>query len=56
MTDDKEQIQSLYVAMYKAMMAKDTLALTKEDIAFLEEPYKAHEIVGALARTDSNGI
>ena len=27
MTDDKEQIQSLYVAMYKAMMAKDTLAL-----------------------------
>lgn len=32
------------------------LALTKEDIAFLEEPYKAHEIVGALARTDSNGI
>lgn len=29
MTDDKEQIQSLYVAMYKAMMAKDTLALGK---------------------------
>jgi aryl-alcohol dehydrogenase-like predicted oxidoreductase len=23
--------------------------LTEEDIAFLEEPYKAHEIVGALA-------
>ena len=29
MTDDKEQIQILYVAMYKAMMAKDTLALGK---------------------------
>ena len=77
MTDDKEQIQSLYGAMYEAMMAKGVaapivgatkvphfdaavravdLALTKEDIAFLEEPYKAHEIVGALARTDSNGI
>jgi aryl-alcohol dehydrogenase-like predicted oxidoreductase len=23
--------------------------LTEEDIAFLEEPYRAHEIVGALA-------
>jgi hypothetical protein len=23
--------------------------LTEEDMAFLEEPYKAHEIVGALA-------
>lgn len=32
------------------------LTLSSEDIAFLEEPYKAHEIVGALARTDSNGI
>lgn len=29
MTDDKEQIQGLYEAMYKAMMAKDTLALGK---------------------------
>ncbi len=26
---DKEQIQSLYVAMYKAMMVKDTVALGK---------------------------
>jgi diketogulonate reductase-like aldo/keto reductase len=38
-----------------AVRAMD-LTLSREDIAFLEEPYKAHEIVGALARTDSNGI
>ncbi len=32
------------------------LSLSAEDVAYLEAPYKAHEIVGALARTDSNGI
>jgi len=32
------------------------LSLSAEDVAYLEAPYKAHEIVGALAQTDSNGI
>ena len=26
------------------------LTLTEEEIAFLEEPYRAHELVGPLAR------
>ncbi len=32
------------------------LELSKEDVAFLEEPYRAHEIVGALSKTDPNTI
>jgi aryl-alcohol dehydrogenase-like predicted oxidoreductase len=44
------------VPHFDAAVRAVDLTLTGEDIAFLEEPYKAHEIVGALARTDSNGI
>ena len=32
------------------------LDLTADEIAFLEEPYRAHEIVGALSEKDSNKI
>ena len=44
------------VPHFDAAVRAVDLTLGCEDIAFLEEPYKAHEIVGALARTDSNGI
>ena len=44
------------VPHFDAAVRAVDLTLSREDIAFLEEPYKAHEIVGALARTDSNGI
>ena len=44
------------VPHFDAAVRAVDLTLSREDIVFLEEPYKAHEIVGALARTDSNGI
>ena len=44
------------VPHFDAAVRAVDLSLSAEDVAYLEAPYKAHEIVGALARTDSNGI
>ncbi len=44
------------VPHFDAAVRAVDLVLSAEDIAYLEAPYKAHEIVGALAQTDSNGI
>ena len=44
------------VPHFDAAVRSVDLSLSAEDVAYLEAPYKAHEIVGALARTDSNGI
>ena len=44
------------VPHFDAAVRAVDLSLSTEDVAYLEAPYKAHEIVGALARTDSNGI
>lgn len=44
------------VPHFDAAVRAVDLTLAAEDIALLEEPYRAHEIVGALSRTDSNGI
>ena len=44
------------VPHFDAAVRSVDLELTNEDVAFLEEPYKAHEIVGALSRTDSNTL
>ena len=37
-------------------LGKTGIEVSKEDVAFLEEPYRAHEIVGALSKTDPNTI
>lgn len=44
------------VPHFDAAVRAVDLSLSAEDVTYLEAPYKAHEIVGALARTDSNGI
>lgn len=44
------------VPHFDAAVRAVDLSLSAEDVAYLEAPYKAHEIVGALAQTDSNGI
>lgn len=44
------------VPHFDAAVRAVDLTLSREDIAFLEAPYKAHEIVGALAPTESNQI
>jgi aryl-alcohol dehydrogenase-like predicted oxidoreductase len=44
------------VPHFDAAVRSVDLELSAQEIAFLEEPYKAHEIVGALSNTDSNTI
>ena len=44
------------VPHFDAAVRSVDLDLTADEIAFLEEPYRAHEIVGALSEKDSNKI
>ena len=44
------------VPHFDAAVRSVDLELSAEEIAFLEEPYRAHEIVGALSEKDSNKI
>ena len=44
------------VPHFDAAVRSVDLDLTAEEIAFLEEPYRAHEIVGALSEKDSNKL
>ena len=44
------------VPHFDAAVRSVDLELSTEEIAFLEEPYRAHEIVGALSEKDSNKI
>ena len=44
------------VPHFDAAVRSVDLELSAEEITFLEEPYRAHEIVGALSEKDSNKI
>lgn len=44
------------VPHFDAAVRSVDLDLSAEEIAFLEEPYRAHEIVGALSEKDSNKL
>ena len=44
------------VPHFDAAVRSVDLELSAEEMAFLEEPYRAHEIVGALSEKDSNRI
>ena len=44
------------VPHFDAAVRSVDLELSAEEIAFLEEPYRAHEIVGALSEKDSNKL
>ena len=44
------------VPHFDAAVRSVDLELSAEEIAFLEEPYRAHEIVGALSEKNSNKI
>ena len=44
------------VPHFDAAVRSVDLDLSVDEIAFLEEPYRAHEIVGALSEKDSNKL
>ena len=44
------------VPHFDAAVRSIDLELSAEEIAFLEEPYRAHEVIGALMQKDSTKI